>query len=243
MIGAGSRAMVTGGGVRLGREIALTLARAGVNVCIHYGSSEEAAQQTLEEVREFGVDATAVQADLRDPVTAADQMFECVAEVFGAVDILINNAAIFEPGSLDETDESAWDRHLDINLKAPFFLTQRFARQLASGHDGAVVNIIDWRASRPRPGHAAYTIAKGGLLTMTRLLALELAPRIRVNAVSPGAILPPPGSDNEYLQQLAGKIPLQRTGSPAQVTDAVMFLLRSDFLTGEVVQVTGGEHL
>lgn len=243
MSGAGSRALVTGGAVRLGREIALSLARSGVDVCIHYGASADAARQTLAEIREYGVQAIAVQGDFREPASAAEQVFRAVAEEFGPIDVLINNAAIFESGSLAETDESAWDRHLDINLKAPFFMTRQFAAQLPVEQSGAVVNIIDWRASRPVPGHAAYTIAKGGLLTMTRLLARELAPRIRVNGVSPGAILPPPGSDEAYLEALADQIPMERTGSPSDITDAVMFLLRSGFLTGEVVHVTGGEHL
>lgn len=243
MIHAGTRAVVTGGAVRLGREIALTLARTGTDVCIHYGSSGEAAQKTVADIRACGVRALAVQADLSAPVEAARQVFRQVVEEFGPVDILINNAAIFEPGSLAETDEQSWDRHLDINLKAPFFMIQEFARQLGPDREGAVVNIVDWRASRPVPGHAAYTIAKGGLLTMTQLLALELAPRIRVNGVAPGAILPPPDKDEGYLQRLAEQIPLARTGHPADVTDAVMFLLRSTFLTGEVVHVTGGEHL
>jgi len=170
------------------------------------------------------------------------------------VDILVNSAAIFEPGKWDDTTEANWDRHFAINLKSPFFLSQTFAR--VAGHPrvagqshwpsaraGHIVNIADWRGVRPGTGHVAYTLTKAALIAMTKSLALALAPNIQVNAIAPGMILPPPGKDQSYLQRQAGQIPAQRVGSPQEIAKALLFLLRSDFVTGELVFVTGGQHL
>lgn len=259
----GKTAIVTGGAVRIGREIARTLAQHGVHVCIHYGSSEAAAIETLAELQGLGVNATRVQADLSDPMRAAEKIVAHAEAQLGLPSILINSAAIFEAGTLLNTAESAWDRHLDINLKAPFFLTQAFARrflqavsstekqsiaspQITSADTalpGAIVNIVDWRGTHPRPGHAAYTVSKGGLVTLTTMLAQELGPQIRVNAVAPGAILPAPGESAEDFQLKGLKNPLLQTGTPGDIAEAVLYLLRARFLTGEVLHVTGGEQL
>jgi NAD(P)-dependent dehydrogenase (short-subunit alcohol dehydrogenase family) len=236
-------AIVTGGAVRLGRALAVRLAAEGVHVCLHYHESGVAAEDALEQIRRSGVRGTAIQADFSRPVTAARDVLQHAGTVLGSVGILVNSAAIFSPDSLAGLQEADWDRHLNINLKAPVFLSQAFARQVPPDQVGQIVNIVDWRASRPVPGHLAYTVAKGGLITATRLLARELAPRIRVNAIAPGAVLPPPGEPDAYLQRLAERIPLRRTGGPDDVADALVFLLRSDFITGEVLHVTGGEEL
>ena len=159
------------------------------------------------------------------------------------MDILVNSAAIFERGDLFNTTEESWDRHFAINLKSPFFLSQAFAVHVGKERPGAIVNITDWRATRPGTDYVAYTLAKAALVTMTQSLALGLAPNIRVNAIAPGAILPPPDGDQAYLEQLAQAIPARRVGSPAEVAKALLFLLESDFVTGELVYVTGGEHL
>jgi NAD(P)-dependent dehydrogenase (short-subunit alcohol dehydrogenase family) len=236
-------AIVTGGAVRLGRTLAVRLAAEGVHVCLHYHESRVAAEDALEQIRRSGVRGTAIQADFSRPATAAREVLEHAGAVLGSVDILVNSAAVFSPHSLAGLQEADWDRHLNVNLKAPIYLSQAFARQVVPEQSGDIVNIVDWRATRPVPGHLAYTVAKGGLVTATRLLARELAPRIRVNAIAPGAILPPPGEPDAYLERLAGQIPLRRTGGPDDVADALVFLLRSDFITGEVLHVTGGEEL
>jgi pteridine reductase len=144
---------------------------------------------------------------------------------------------------LSGTTEADWDSHFAINLKAPFFLSQAFAGRVAADQQAHIVNIADWRGLRPDPGSLVYSLTKSGLIAMTKGLALALAPRIQVNAIAPGAILPPPGEDQEYLQDLAQTIPLRHPGSPAEVARTLIYLLESDFVTGEVLYVTGGQHL
>ena len=240
---AGRTAIVTGGAVRVGRAIALALAEQGCHVVVHYANSESAAEETANKIRELGVRALTTRADFHEPATAAKTVFDAAEAEFGAIDILINSAAIFEAGSLDELTESHWDRHLAINLKSPAFLSQQFANRLESGSRGHIVNIADWRATRPVSGHFTYTITKSALIGMTKVLAQELGPDVQVNAVAPGAILPPVDAGDHYLDSIAQRNPLQRAGAPADVADTVLFLLRSDFLTGETIHVTGGENL
>ncbi|MBN1246133.1 MAG: SDR family oxidoreductase [Anaerolineae bacterium] len=236
-------ALVTGGAVRLGKAIALGLAEAGADIVITYSSSEGPAQETAAEIRALGREAVVIQADFgrsQDMSGLAD----AVLSKFGHWDILINSAAIFEPGEWDSTDEANWDRHFDINLKAPFFLTQAFALAAkARGYRGHVVNIADWRGARPGTDHVAYTLTKVALIGMTQSMALALAPEVQVNAIAPGLILPPPGASEAFVARKATEIPLARPGSPAEIVHAVRYLLASDFVTGELIYVTGGEHL
>src|SRR5262249_6965181 len=146
-------------------------------------------------------------------------------------------------GKLDSTDAANWDRHLDINLKAPAFLCREFAKRLAPGRPAHIVNMVDWRALRPGVGHLAYTVSKAGLVALTRILAQELAPHVQVTAIAPGPILPAPGMSDERFAALGRSIPLERTGQPDDIADALVYLLRSEFVTGEILQVTGGQHL
>src|SRR5512146_1291079 len=238
----GKVALVTGGAVRLGKALTLALAGTGARVAVHYGRSAESAAETVAEAQALGGEAEAFRADLRETGGSA-ALIERVVTRFGQVDILVNSAAIFEPGDLADTTEALWDTHFATNLKAPFFLSQAFAAHVDSKRQGHIVNIADWRATRPGPRYLAYTLTKAALITMTRSLALALAPAIQVNAIAPGAILPPPGKDREYLERLAEGIPLMRPGSPDDVAQALLFLLRADFVTGELLFVTGGEHL
>jgi pteridine reductase len=238
----GKVAVVTGGAVRLGRALALALAARGVRLAIHYGSSTAAAEGTVAQIKAKGSDVVAIQADLRQAALASN-VIRLAAAHFHQVDILVNSAAIFEPGSLADTTEANWDKHFAINLKAPFFLSQAFAAHVGRERRGHIVNIADWRAIRPAADHLAYTLTKAGLITLTKSLALALAPNIQVNAIAPGAILPPPGQDKAYLDRLAQTIPARRPGSPEEVAEALLFLLNSDFVTGEVILVTGGQHL
>lgn len=235
-------ALVTGGAVRLGKALALALAKEGVRVAIHYGRSKSSAEETVTEIKALGSDAIAIQADLHQTGRETD-LIDRAAARFGQVDILVNSAAIFEPGDLADTTEALWNEHFSINLKAPFFLSQAFAAHVGTDRPGHIINIADWRGVRPGPHHLAYTLTKSAIITMTQSLALALAPNIQVNAIAPGAILPPPGQDRDYLERLTEKIPLRRTGTPDDVSRTLIFLLSSDFITGELIFVTGGEHL
>jgi pteridine reductase len=238
----GRVAIVTGAGVRLGKAIALALAEKGARLVVHYNTSTGPAQQTVDEIRSMGSEAIAVQADLSQPGQAPSILKQAVAR-YGQADILINSAAIFEPGTWENVTEENWDRHFDINCKSPFFLTQAFAQQVDAERQAHVINIADWRGVRPGTRYIAYTLTKAALIAMTKSLALALAPNIQVNAVAPGLILPPPDQGPEYLERIAPKIPARRTGSPSEVVKAVLYLLDADFVTGELAYVTGGEHL
>jgi pteridine reductase len=235
-------AIVTGAAVRLGRAQALALAERGARLVIHYNSSAGPAAEVVRQIQSMGGDAIAVQADLGQPMHAPAIVERAIAR-FGQADILVNSASIFEPGGWQDTDEENWDQHFDINLKAPFFLTQAFAGRISPGRRGHVVNIADWRAVSPGTDHVAYTLTKAALVAMTKSLAQALAPQIQVNAIAPGLILPPPGKGEAYLEQRAPHIPLQRVGSADEIAETLLFLLHSDFVTGELLYVTGGEHL
>jgi len=237
----GQTAIVTGAAIRIGRAITESLLAADCRVVCHFGTSRTAADELLQT---YGSDRVALaQADLSHPTSAAETIIGASLDHFGPPSILVNSAAIFEPGSLLDTTESHWDRHFDINLKAPFFLAQEFVRNLPDAQRAHILNIVDWRGVRPKPGHVAYTLGKAALVAMTRELAQELGPRIQVNAIAPGAILPPPGESNEYLLNRVAQVPLQRHGGPDDIVRAAHYLLTSDFVTGEVVHVTGGEQL
>jgi pteridine reductase len=238
----GKVAIVTGGAVRLGKALALALAEHGARVVVHYGSSAGPAQATVRQIQALGSDALAIQADLSQP-GQTPSIVERAATHFGQVDVLVNSAAIFEPGTWDDTTEANWDNHFAINLKSPFFLSQAFAAHVGRERAGHIVNIADWRGVRPGTGHVAYTLTKAALIAMTKSLAQALAPNIQVNAIAPGLILPPPGQDQAYLERWAHSVPAQRVGSPEEVARALIFLLRSDFVTGELIFVTGGQHL
>jgi pteridine reductase len=238
----GKVAIVTGGAVRLGKALTLALAEQGARLVIHYRSSVGPAQATVRQIEALGGEALAVQADLSQSGQAAS-IVERAAAHFGQVDILVNSAAIFEPGNWDDTTQANWDLHFAINLRSPFFLSQAFAAHVGRERAGHVVNIADWRGVRPGTDHVAYTLTKAALVAMTQILAQALAPNIQVNAIAPGMILPPPGKDQADLERWARRIPAQRIGSPEEIARALIFLLRSDFVTGELIFVTGGQHL
>jgi len=237
----GAVAIVTGGAVHLGRAMSLGLAQAGARVVVHYGHSADAAHDTVAAIEALGGEAIAVQADLVGSAVAPAVVGRG-AERFGHVDVLVNSASIFEPVGIADTTESLWDRHFAINLRAPFFLCRAFVGQLGDRR-GHIVNIADWRGARPTASGVAYTLTKAGLIAMTQALAQSLAPNVQVNAIAPGVILPPPGEGDEYVERLLPSIPLRRSGSPADVVDALLYLLRSDYVTGEILHVTGGQHL
>jgi pteridine reductase len=240
---AGRVALVTGGAVRLGKALALSLAEAGAAVAVHYGSSKSAAEQTVREIQSLGVAAAAIGGDFRGAARDVAGVVERARAALGPLDILVNSAAIFEPATLDSVDEDHFDRHVSINMKAPLFLSQAFAAQLGAARPAQLVNIVDWRALRPPAGHLVYTMTKAALVALTRMLAQELAPRVRVNAIAPGAILPPADGDPSFARRLAERVPLRTMGTTADISRALLFLLQSEFQTGDVLCVTGGEHL
>ena len=240
---SGKVAIVTGAAVRLGKAIALGLAQSGCRIAVHYGNSAEAAQQCVQEINSLGIDCIAIQADFNAPVSAAQHVVQETIAHFGTADILINNAAIFESSRFGSTTEELWDSHFDINLKTPYFLSSEFANAISAGQPGHIINIVDWRATRPDVNFLPYSLTKSALLTLTRGLAQQLAPNIQVNAIAPGAILPPPGASADYLEQLAENIPLAKVGSAAEIVASVLFLLQSEFITGEILNVSGGQHL
>jgi pteridine reductase len=236
----GKRILITGGAVRIGRALALAAARRGADILLHYSSSREGAEQTQAEIQALGCKADLVQADFRDLNDAADLFSRC--RVYGPIFALVNNAAIFEPLRLADTTYTDWQRHLDINLTAPFLLSQAFATELRPAGHGRIINLLDWRALRPGPDHLPYTISKAALAALTRSLAIALAPRITVNGLALGAILPP--SDHGETQGLIQSVPAGRWAELAEVEEAFLFLLEGpDYITGEIIHVDGGRHL
>ena len=225
----------------MGRALVLGLAGAGCDLVIHYGSAEAEAAETAAEAARLGARVATVAADLSDP--GAPERVIAAAASLGPVQVLVNSAAVFPGDDLAGVTAAQWDHTLAVNLRAPVLLTQAFAAALPEGREGAVVNITDWRTARPYREHFSYTVAKGGLDTFTRAAAEALAPRIRVNAVALGAILPPPGRGSGYLKALAQQIPAGKPGGTDPVVAAVLFLLRNPFITGEILRVDGGAHL
>jgi len=240
---SGKTAIVTGGAIRIGREICRRLAREGMNICLQFRSSEEEARAAVAGFQAMGIKATAVQADFSSPIEAARTVINSAMEAHGEISLLVNNASIFETGSVLGTTETDWDRQHTINHKAPFFLTQEFIRRRKSELEGAVVNIVDWRGTHPVPGHLAYTLSKAGLVAQTKILAQELGPLVRVNAIAPGPMLRPESESREAFTARGQLNPLKRIGTATDIADAVHFAATAPFLTGEIIHVTGGEQL
>jgi glucose 1-dehydrogenase len=242
----GKTALITGGGVRVGRALAIALAQAGCNVFIHYGNSREGAAEVQTEVEKLGRKAFIYGANLADADATATIIPKAQA-VFSQVDILINSASIFpHEDKFLQTDVDLWEKIFAVNLRAPFQLSQAFAKQVNKDSQGKIININDARIPRPRPDHFAYRLTKRGLWDMTEILALELAPNITVNGLALGQILeahetPDP---KKYMQDYADRrIPLKIPGNPQVVTDAALYLLQQDFLTGTTIRLDGGEYL
>jgi pteridine reductase len=236
---AGKAALVTGAARRIGRAIALALAQNGVRVVIHYHRSEREAAALCAEIQGLGASAWSVKSDLAETKQTERLVREAVARA-GPIDILVNNASMFERDTLWEATEDSIGRNMRIHAVSPLILARELARQGRAGH---IVNLLDARVAAYDKVHVSYGISKGALLALTGMLALELAPNVAVNAVAPGLILPPPGQGPAYLERLAHTNPLQRHGGPEDIVQAVLFLLRSRFITGQVIYVDGGIHV
>ena len=235
----GRTALVTGAARRLGAATALELARYGAAVVVHYGRSQAEAEQVAESARSLGVRAWTVAADLADPA-AAEALFDRAVHVAGPIDILINNASIFPRGTLATLSPADFHANIDVNALAPLVLSRRL---FAQGRPGCIVNFLDARITEFDSDHAGYHLSKRMLFSLTRMMAIEFAPAVRVNAVAPGLILPPDGEDERYLDRLAHTNPLGRHGDARDITDAVLFLIHSEFITGQVIFVDGGRHM
>ena len=241
MILTGKVALVTGGAVRLGRAISLALAGEGMRLVVHYNSSASAADALVEEILRGGGDAVAIGGDLSRVETVRGLAEEAEA-AFGGVDVLVNSASVFPPERLEETDEVLWDHTLAVNLRAPFFLIRHLAPTLRARR-GVVINMCDLAGLQVWGGYAAHSIAKAGLGHLTRIAARALAPEVRVCGIAPGAVLPPESMPQDELDAIARSTPLQRLGSPDDVVAALLYLLRADFVTGEITVVDGGRML
>ena len=238
----GKTAFVTGGAHRIGRALALALARAGCNLILHYNRSEDAAKITALEAEALGARVLLRQADL-SKLDDAGQLFAELPQDFTPVQILVNSAAIFPKDTLTNVTISGWSQTFRVNLRSPILLTQAFYLALPTDWRGAVVNITDWRTERPYLTHFSYTISKGALDAFTRTAAIQLAPRVRVNGIALGAMLPPAGASDEYWQSVLDTVPLARSGGADTVADTLLYLLGNDFITGEIIRLTGGAHL
>jgi pteridine reductase len=232
-------ALVTGGAVRLGRALALALADAGYDIALHYGRSADAAEQTAAEIRAAGARCELLSLDLAD-VGAIGGLVERAQAALPNLRALINSASAYTQATIAETTAATFDQQLAVNLRAPFFLTQAFARVVREGH---VVNIIDNKIAFNQFQYAAYLLAKQALADFTRMAAIEFAPGLRVNGVAPGVVLPAGTRSPEYVAWRVSGIPLRRQGEPADIARAVLYLLGSEFITGQILTVDGGESL
>jgi|Deesub1362A_J573_1020465.scaffolds.fasta_scaffold02642_6 pteridine reductase len=234
-------ALVTGSAHRVGKAIALGLARAGCHVMVHYHHSRSAAEATVGEIRALGVRAEMAGANLRS-AAGVRELFRQTARTFERLDILVNSAATLSRASLRKASEADWDAALELNLKGAFFCIQEAARRM-DVQGGVIINIADIIGLRPWKAFPLHSIAKSALITLTQVAALELAPHIRVNAVAPGLILPPEGMAPERWQALGRATPLGRPGDPQDLVRAVLFLIHEDYITGETLVVDGGMQL
>jgi pteridine reductase len=237
----GRVAMVTGAGRRVGRALAVALGARGMRVVVHYGSSAEEAHETARRIRAAGGLATIIQADLRD-VAAAEQLVARALEQEGELFALVNSAAVMLRTPVGETTPAEWDDMFALNVRAPYFLSQRAAPALRAAH-GAIVNVADLAAFETWPAYVPHGMTKAAIVQMTRALAHALAPDVRVNAVAPGVVLLPDGWSEADAEHLRHTTPLQRLGTPEDVAAAVIYLLEAEYVTGEVIRVDGGRHV
>jgi NAD(P)-dependent dehydrogenase (short-subunit alcohol dehydrogenase family) len=234
--------LITGAARRIGAALAEAMARDGWAVAAHSYESTAECQALVERIRAAGRTAAMVEADLADEADAADLVAQATA-LIGPIGCVINNASIFERDDLATLTPASWSRHLDVNLRAPVFVAQAFARLLPPDERGAVINILDERVWNLTPHFLSYTTSKSALWTLTRTLALALAPRIRVNAVGPGPTLPSPRQTREQFDRQCRAMPLGHGTTPDEIADAVRYILSARSMTGQMIALDGGQHL
>lgn len=235
--------LITGAAVRIGRAIALSLAEDGHPVAVHYRGSRTEADTTVTQLRTLGVAAVAVQADLADHQAVLDLVPNAAAALGQPIGVLVNNASLFQNDRINNVTQQGFDDHMAVNLRAPLFLAQQFAEALPEDQNGAIVNLIDMRVLKPLPGFVSYTISKAGLEVLTRTLAMALAPRIRVNGIGPGPVLPNERQSDAQFQKQWQSTLLRRGAHPDEIADGVRFLINSPSITGQMIAMDGGQHL
>jgi pteridine reductase len=238
----GKVALVTGAAKRVGRSIALALAERGAELVVHYRTSEREAHEVLAQAKRRGGKPVAVRADLASSADIA-AMVETAMRAFGRIEILVNSAAIFYPTPFATLTEADWDRFLTVNLKAPFLLCRQVGEIMGRQGRGKIINLADIAGTKAWADFIPYSVSKAGLLALTAGLAKALAPSVQVNAIAPGTVLLPDDSTPEERDLAVRRVPLRKLGSPADVTRAALYLLESDFVTGEVLSVDGGQRL
>jgi pteridine reductase len=234
-------ALITGGAQRIGKSIANALGQDGYHVCLHYYHSKEEAEETAALIQANGGTCSLIQADLQDS-DALTAMMQRIVQDHEALDVLINNASIFIESSLSDTSIDVWDRIMDVNLRAPW-LCAKLAQPLLASRGGCIINILDSGIEKVWPNFAAYQISKVGMAQLTKLLAKEFAPDIRVNGIAPGLILPSSSEEPEQWEKLVNRLPLKKQGNPADVVDAVLFFINQAYVTGEILFIDGGYQL
>lgn len=234
-------ALVTGAGHRVGRAIAMGLAREGARVAVHYNETADGARSVVESIRAQGGDAFAVAADLSDPAAAA-RLVDAAADHWGTLDVLVNSAGVMRRTPVGSVTPADWDAIFAINLRAPFFAAQAAAARMGV-RGGAIVNIADLAGLETWSEYVPHGISKAGVIQLTRALAHAMAPHVRVNAVAPGAVLLPAAWDEAAAAHLVATTPLRRLGTPEDVVGAVLYLLHADYVTGETIVVDGGRRV
>jgi len=235
-------ALVTGAGQRIGRAIALGLGAAGWSVAVHHRDSAADADETVAKIEAAGGRAVALAADLGDEAKATDLPRRAV-EALGPLGCLVNNASLFEYDSAESATRESWEAHMAVNLRAPFLMSQAFAKGLPAGAAGAIINILDQRVWNLTPHFISYTLSKSGLWTLTQTLALALAPAIRVNAIGPGPVLASTRQSEAQFRAQAKNTPLGHGAQPQEISDAVRFILAAPAMTGQMMALDGGQHL
>lgn len=235
-------ALVTGGAKRIGRAIVERLAREGYAVAIHCHNSVGEARDLATRIEAKGGRATVVAGDLSESC-AVEELIGEAARVLGPVTLLVNNASVFEPDDIHTLTPKQWERHFAVNLRAPVFLAQDFARQLPADQDGCIVNIVDQRVWKLNPQFFSYTLTKAGLLTATKTMAQALAPRIRVNAIGPGPTFASARQPEEDFAKQCAALPLKQAVAPEEIAEAVVFLAQARGVTGQMIAVDGGQHI
>ena len=234
-------ALITGGGRRIGRAIALSVSRAGYAVVLHAHSSRADAERLAAEIVAAGGRAVVVLADLAEP--EAVRGLVPAAAAFGPLTLLVNSAAEFEPDEIETLNRARFERTFAVNLAAPLFLAQAFAAQAPAGADASIINLVDQRVLKPTPRFLSYTLSKSALHSATATLAQGLAPKVRVNAVAPGPTLPSPRQSDQQFAAQAASLPLARGPSPEDIAAAVLYLAQARSVTGVTIAVDGGQHL
>jgi NAD(P)-dependent dehydrogenase (short-subunit alcohol dehydrogenase family) len=236
----GKRVLITGGGVRLGRVMALAITKEGGDIFLHYNRSRVSAEEVRAEIQKMGQEVHLLQTDLADPARTTQLISE--AQAVAPIFAIVNSASLFAPLEFSATTLPDWEDHLRVNLTAPFLLSQAFASTLGAGEQGRIINILDWRALRPGKDHFPYTISKAALAALTQSLAVALAPSITVNGLAFGAILPP--SDGGATENILENVPAGRWANMDEVAKSLIFLLTGpSYITGEIIHLDGGRHL